>query len=351
MLKKRVLPGIFAALFLSFSLLFWYVVKRFYVEPFGWISFTKNFDANLIFLGLTLIGLILCSALLTITKPKTNLTKGVYFAASMLQWLFIPFGPFLILSMFVFFFGFMLFENVTFKTFHTYIRINFWDTYTRTIPGLISTMSLVIAITVFQSSINNVNNVSISIPDGIIEQTINFMSLPAVKGESTSNRELAQVNTATFDQLVNEQMQRFGITDPQQQQLIREQVKQMYGVETTPSASAPASALNRRENLTEILEVPPAGNALLNEVQNDYRTMVVSQTKQEVEKQLDRAIVRYRSYLPILNTLAVFFLLGIIALPVIVISVPLVTGIMLLLRKINFISVVKVKEEVERIEW
>ncbi len=350
MLKKKILPATFAILFLVFAILFWYVVKLFYLEPFGWISFTGNFDTNLILLAITLIGMILFSSLLTIIKPKTNFTKAVYFVASMFQWLFLPFGPFLLISMFIFFTAFLVFENTTFRTFHSFILINFWDTYSRTIPGLISTVTLVIAIALFQSSLNNVNNVKISIPVGIIEQTINFMSLPAIQGESTSSNELAQLDTATFDQLVNEQMLRFGITDPAQQQLIREQVKQMYGVED-PSASVSAPGVNKRNNLTEILDVPPAGNALLNEVQNDYKSLVVTQTKREVERQLELAITRYRSYLPILNTLAVFFLLGIISLPVMGISIPLVTFIMYLLKKAEIISITKVKAEIEQIVW
>jgi len=353
MLKKGILPGVFSGLFLTFSILFWYVVKRFYVEPFGWISFTKNFDTNLIFLGFTLIGLILFSALLTVVCPKSTLTKGTYFLASMFQWIFLPFGPFLILSLFIFFAGFLLFEYTTYKTFHSYIKINFWDTYTRTIPGLITMISIVIGIVVFQASINNVNNVKISVPDSIIEQTINVMSLPAVKGESaTVGKELARADAATLDQIINEQLKRFGITDPGQQQLIREQVKDMYGVDTqTSSQSAPLQRGER--DLTEVLNipVPPAGNALLNDVESDYKQLIVDQTKKEVEQQLDLAIYKYRSYLPILNTLAIFFLLGIISLPVMWLTIPLVSGIMLLLRRFNFISVVKVKEDVEHIAW
>lgn len=334
---------------------FWYVVKSFYVEPFSWISFTKKFDGNLVYLGIAIIGLIITSAQLSIFRPKTTLTRASYLLGGTFQFVFLPFEPFLLLSILFFFLGFWLFERNVYKSLHDYIKINFWETFSHTIPGLITFMSIVIAIVTLQASVNNINDVKITIPDSVIEKTIDFLTQtgtpqplqPNVKGETTIAQ--AAPDDETIDQLINEQIDKYGITDPTQKAIIREQVKKLYGGQTSNTVTVPSAPSSGTAEDT--FSLPPNGTELLQEVQQDYKQMLVNQTKAEVEKQLDLAVYQYRSYLPVLNTLAVFFLLSIINLPVMIISIPLVTGIMFLMRNLGIITIVKVQQEVEHIAW
>jgi hypothetical protein len=86
-------------------------------------------------------------------------------------------------------------------------------------------------------------------------------------------------------------------------------------------------------------------------IQREYRRLLIEQTKKEVERQIDTQVSQYRPYLPILNTVAIFFLLSIINLPIVLITIPIVSFIMYLIKRYGLISIVTVKTDVERIAW
>lgn len=363
MLKKSIIPGVFSGLFLTFSILYWYVVRRFYNDPFAWFKFEGNFDNNLIYLIFSTVGLIIFSSLLTIIRPKSRTSLGTYGLGALIQFIFLPFEPFLIVSMFVFFLGFWFYESGSDKIFHSYIKINFWDTYTKTIPGLLTFLTIVIAIVCYQAGLDKARTLKITVPERLIEQTIDFLGGGNIKGESTSinapesTRTLAQSNVentqaddATIEQILNEQLQKYGITDPVQQQLIKEQIKQMYGVGGTQSSESGRSPSPQQTTTAPPNPNDPVGG-LSQQVQQEYRRLLIEQTKNEIERQLDANVAQYRPFIPVLNTIALFFLLSIINLPVMILSIPLVTGIMYAMRRYGLISIVKVKQDVERLAW
>lgn len=357
MMKKSVIPGVLSGIFLTIAIIFWYVVRRFYDDPFSWISFKNSFDYSLIFLILSIIGLAVVSALLSIIRPKSKVTLGTYTLGSLLQFIFLPFDPFLIFASLFFFYGFWSFERETNKIFHQYIKIHFADTYWKTIPGLITCLTLLIAVVCYQSSIDKAKTLRITIPEQLIEQTVDMISGPQVKGESTS---LAQADDSSVEQIIEEQLQKYGIKDPAQRELIKEQVKQMYGIDTGTeplTATVPPGLEKALEDdksglLDQLTEkLTGEGTTMNQNLQQEYRRLLIDQTKKEVERQIDSKVSQYRPFLPIMNTIAIFFLLSIINLPIVLVTIPIVSSIMYLMKRYGLISIVSVKMDVERIAW
>lgn len=272
MLKKSIIPIFFASLFLLFTTAFWYVVRRFYNDPFGWFSFAGT-DQDVSLLILSTVGMVVFASLLFILKPSSTKIISILGIATAIQFIFIPFGWILIVSAAFFFFGFWRYLAKTNKAYHNHIKIDFWDTYSRTIPGLITFLTITIALITYQASTDKAQTFRVTIPEKLIEQTINF---------------------------------------------------------TTPNEGA--------------LQFVQGINL-------HYRELLIQNTKNELEQQIDEQLYQWRPFIPLVNTLAIFFLIGIINFPVMLLSTLVVSGIMYLMKQNGLITVVKVQEEVERLAW
>jgi uncharacterized membrane protein YvlD (DUF360 family) len=73
--------------------------------------------------------------------------------------------------------------------------------------------------------------------------------------------------------------------------------------------------------------------------------------KNQLEEQVNGLVNKYAMYIPVLNAIAVFFLLSILNLPVMLLCIGLVVIVMDTLKFLKVIDVVKVKMEVERFAW
>lgn len=254
----------------------------------------------------------------------------------------------------IFAIGFMFYEWSTNKLFHSFVRIDFWDTYTKTIPTLITFLTVVMAVIQWQSSIDNLKQLKITIPKSIIEKAFLSASGDDVKGVHTY---IAQTNpdTQEINDLINKQLIQMGITDPQEQAVMRDQVKQKLGISSPTGTPAPVKA-----GSTKMVATPTPTKSLFNgldsipgmeAIKTNYRDQLVNQLKQQLEDQVNQLIGKYSPYIPVLNAIAIFFLLSILNLPVMLLSIALVVVTMNILRRLKIISVVKVKVEVERFAW
>jgi hypothetical protein len=372
MWKRRIIPLLFCIAFVASTAYFWYLLKGFYDTPFIWTRFNNDFNFRMIPLGINLVVLIFFSSLLTLVKPRSHLVYGVYVVAAATFMFFIPVGVLHVTSAVLFALGFIFYEWGTNKLFHSYIKINFWDTYTKTIPTLITFLTVVIALGHFQASIDHIRELKITLPRVILEKAFESVtgSNENVQGTSTymaqSNLDSAEVN-----ELINQQLEQFGITDPVQQQLFREQVKQQLGIApltTSPEVASAAAGTTQQESLQQLTTdqpittpgVSPSTNSFINslgslpgvdQVQTAYKDQLINQFKTQIENQINGLINKYSSYIPILNAIAIFFLLSILNLPVMLLSIALVVMTMDTLRFLKIIEVIKVKMDVERFAW
>lgn len=373
MWKRRIIPLLFCIAFIASTAYFWYLMKGFYETPFIWTRFNNDFNFRMIPLGINLVVLIFFSSLLTLVKPRSHLVYGVYVVAAATFVFFIPIGILHGTAAVLFALGFIFYEWATNKLFHSYIKINFWDTYTKTIPTLITFLTFVIAIGHFQASIDHLTELKISVPRIILEKAFESVSgdnKQQVKGTSTY---IAQsgVDSAEVNELINQQLIQFGITDPVQQQLFREQVKQQLGIApltTSPQVASAAAGTTQQELLQQLsadtpITTPgaiPGTSSLINnistfpgveQVQTAYKDQLINQFKVQIENQINGLINKYSWYIPILNGIAIFFLLSILNLPVMLLSIALVVMVMDTLRFLKIIEVIKMKMDVERFAW
>jgi hypothetical protein len=345
-------------------------MQGFYETPFIWTRFNNDFNFRMIPLGINLVVLIFFSSLLTLVKPRSHLVYGVYIVAAATFIFFIPVGVLHVTAAVLFALGFIFYEWATNKLFHSYIKINFWDTYTKTIPTLITFLTVVIALGHFQASIDHLTELKISVPRIILEKAFESVSgdNQQVKGTSTY---IAQsgIDSEEVNELINQQLIQFGITDPVQQQLFREQVKQQLGIApltTSPQVASAAAGTTQQELLQQLNTDQPITkpgdipSSLINNlgsfpgvdhVQTAYKDQLINQFKVQIENQINGLINKYSWYIPIINAIAIFFLLSILNLPVMLLSIALVVMIMDTLRFLKIIEVVKVKMDVERFAW
>jgi hypothetical protein len=180
---------------------------------------------------------------------------------------------------------------------------------------------------------------------------------------------ITQVLMPEVNDLINKQLEQFGITDPSQQELYREQIKQQLGVApltTEPLSATQSPALTTQEELLKQLTPQTSSskqatsssfinklNSIpgLAQIQENYKDQLVNQMKNQLEEQVNGLVNKYAMYIPVLNAIAVFFLLSILNLPVMLLCIGLVVIVMDTLKFLKVIDVVKVKMEVERFAW
>lgn len=355
MWKRFIIPLLFCIAFIASTAYFWYLLKGFYDNPFIWTRFNNDFNFSMIPLGINLVILIFFSSLLTLVKPRSHLVYGVYVVAASTFVFFLPITVIYVTAAVLFALGFVFYEWGTNNLFHSYIKINFWDTYTKTIPTLITFLTVVIALGHFQASIDHLNELKISIPRVILEKAFESISADTGNVQGT-NTYIAQANVDSpeVNDLINKQLEQFGITDPAQQEIFREQVKQQLGVapETTSLEVASAPAALTSPSTTSVSPINNIGSLPgFSQVQTAYKDQLINQLKTQIEGQINGLINRYASYIPMLNAIAIFFLLSILNLPVMLLSIGLVVITMDTLRFLKVIDVVKVKMDVERFAW
>lgn len=353
-----------AGFFIIASVWFWHALAAVYRTPYAWTSFNNDFNYSLIPLAAAIIVMIVFSSLLTVFKANTLLSKIVYGTGAAAHLVFLPFGIVNIGAGVLFYIGFVAYERYTGEMLHNCVKIHFFDTYWRTVPSLITYFTFVIAIGSFQASIDNLNSLKITIPKGVIEQTVNLVTGGSVKGESTfiAQNPPSSTDMEALDEIVNEQLSRFGITDPRQKAFIKQQVYQQAGLQMPVTAPSPTIFPNTTPGSPVPSGFAPTGtlpsfpvfsqsNALAGQLQQEYKEILVQQSKAMIERQLEGIIERNRMYIPILNAIAIFFLVSIINIPVMLVSVGTVTLVMSLMKSSGMISVVRIQAEVERLTW
>jgi hypothetical protein len=369
MWKRFIIPLLFCIAFVGASCEFWYLLKGFYETPFIWTRFNNDFNFSIIPLGINLVVLIFFSSLLTLVKPRSTHVYAVYVFAALTMFVFLKLTILTGLAAIVYAIGFAFYEWSTNKLFHSYIKIDFWDTYTKTIPTLITFLTVVISLGHFQASIDHLNQLKITIPKILIEKAFESVS-PGTNVKGAHTNYIAQnTDSPEVNDLINKQLEQFGITDPSQQELYREQIKQQLGVApltTEPLSATQSPALTTQEELLKQLTPQTSSskqatsssfinklNSIpgLAQIQENYKDQLVNQMKNQLEEQVNGLVNKYAMYIPVLNAIAVFFLLSILNLPVMLLCIGLVVIVMDTLKFLKVIDVVKVKMEVERFAW
>ncbi|MCX7996570.1 MAG: hypothetical protein N2691_02300 [Patescibacteria group bacterium] len=403
MSKKTVLPGFFALCFLFSALFFWYTVFRLYQKPFSWTDFNSVFNSSLLLTGMSWVCMLTCAAVLAVLKPDPALTKVLFIVSAASQWTMIPFSVLGVIAAIIFFVAFAAGERNARCLFHNSIKINFWEPFSRSIPLVVSLLSCTVAFVVYDGSRRNIDSFRISIPRGVIENAVNTVLSPQVKGQMTALPvdEIAEETLAMarirepetprepgvslsptplavlpddeiyasgfdVDRFIANQLQRFGVTDPAQQEFVKEMVKQRIAA-TIRSASGDVVS----ESLPQLqttgnpalpiqppLESMLPGDSLMGTIQsfdeglNDsYRQYMFEQAQTVLESQLNGMVRQYKPVIPVLNTLSIFFLLSVLHFPVLYGSLFFLTGILNLLRTLKVFTVVTVKMDVERLAW
>lgn len=288
MLKKTLFPVLYAIAFLGSSTAFWYFLDQLYQTPFIWMEFNFALNQKLIPIGVSVIGTIIAASLLTIFKPHPLFHKITFILGALIGFLFLPQTEFTFLCICIFAAGFLIYERATTDTFHSFIKIQFWETYSHTIPGLLTAFAFCVAIGSYQASSLAINDFRIAIPDSVLEQTIRMFQ-PA-QPQNQINPEVQ----AVLDQL---------------------------------------------------------GGVLPNETIEDVNQRIFEQTKLQIEGQINSAVDQYKPFIPFLSAAAIFFFFNILNFPVLILSTALVSLIMKVLTVTKVISIVTVKMDVERFAW
>lgn len=389
MWKKIIVPSIFALCYLSAAVGFWYFLQPIYADPFIWTKLDYSFNLLLLPVGGTIIAMVLFSALLNIFKPTMVFSHVAYVVAAALQFVFIPFSIPACIAAFIFVAGFSQYERTTSTIFHSYIKIKFWDTYTRSIPIIMSALAFVFALGLYQASTLSVNEFKIEIQRQWVEQTLDLVtsdSGASVQGVSTvaqepvRTRPLAQAQSQPspepaetsqeeiMEQYINQQLDQLGITDPTQREIIKQQVRQQLEAQAAAQNAQPGSGSNGEATTgavdtgSAIVPQTASGSAStfpqtpiapvsMNALQDQYRELLITQTMQQLDAQFNTLINQYRPYLPFVSAVAGFIFFSILNLPVTILSILLVAMIMNLLKALKIISIVQVKMEVDRLAW
>jgi hypothetical protein len=394
MWKKIIVPSIFALCYLCAAVGFWYFLQPIYADPFIWTKLDYSFNLLLLPVGGTIIAMVLFSAMLNIFKPTMVFSHVAYVVAAALQFVFIPVSIPAFIAAVIFVAGFSQYERTTSSIFHSYIKIKFWDTYTRSIPIIMSALAFVFALGLYQASTVTVEEFKIEIQREWVEQTLDLVTSnngASVQGVSTiaqapyqsqtpsptQARPLAQAQAQPapapaetsqeeiMEQYINQQLDQLGITDPAQREIIKQQVRQQLEAQaaaqnaqpgTTSSGSADTSTGDNGMDITasgsaSTLPETPIAPVPMNALQDQYRELLITQTMQQIDSQLNTLINQYRPYLPFVSAIAGFLLFSILNLPVTILSILLVVMIMNLLKALKIISIVQVKMEVDRLAW
>ena len=289
MLKKSLFPILYALIFCISTGFFWYTAAELYRTPFIWMDLGLELQKKLVPIGIAVIGTIFSASLLTIFKPHAFFSKITYFGGASLSFLFLPQTELTFLASAIFTAGFLLYESATTDTFHSYIKIRFWETYSRTIPGLLTAFAFCVAVGSFQASSLAVETFQITLPESVVEQTVQFL------------QPQPEPQLETID----------------------------------PSAQA---------LIDQIQEFVPG-------VQTQTQEFLIEQTKLQLENRINQSIDQYRTFIPIISAAAIFFFFSILNFPVMILSTVIVSATMKLLTLTKVISVVTVKMDVERFAW
>lgn len=397
-------PSIFALCYLCAAVGFWYFLQPIYAHPFIWTKLDYSFNLLLLPVGGTIIAMVLFSALLNIFKPTMVFSHVAYVVAAALQFVFIPVNIPAVIAAVIFVAGFSQYERTTSDIFHSYIKIKFWDTYTRSIPIIMSALAFVFALGLYQASTQKVNDFKIEIQREWVEQTLDLVTSgngASVQGVSTMAQNSAQTQTSSpeearaldrplaqaqsqptpepaetsqdeiMEQYINQQLDQLGITDPAQREIIKQQVRQQLEAQaaaqntgqtgttdtgsgtfdsdsntSTGSATLPDTASG-----AGTIRQTPIAPVSMNALQDQYRELLITQTMQQLDAQFNTLINQYRPYLPFVSAVAGFIFFSILNLPVTILSILLVVMIMNLLKALKIISIVQVKMEVDRLAW
>jgi hypothetical protein len=403
MWKKIIVPSIFALCYLCAAVGFWYFLQPIYSNPFIWTKLDYSFNLLLLPVGGTIIAMLLFSSLLNIFKPTMVFSHAAYVVAAAIQFVFVPLSIPACIAAVIFIAGFSQYERTTSSIFHSYIKIKFWDTYTRSIPTIMTALAFVFALGLYQASTLTVQDFKIEIQRQWIEQALDLVtssngasvqgvsimaqtpsrnqvpllsqSRPIAQSQSQPSPEPAETSQQEFiEQYINQQLDQLGITDPTQREIIKQQVRQQLeaqvatqnsqhsseskreaatgGVVTgsntsTGSANTPKTASGSASPFQQTPLAPVSTNAL----QDQYRELLISQTMQQLDAQFNTLINQYRPYLPFVSGIVGFIFFSILNLPVAILSILLVFLLMNLLKALKIISIVQVKMEVERLAW
>lgn len=288
MLKKTLFPILYAAFFLVSSAFFWYYLSELFLTPFLWMNPGFELQLKLIPIGISIIGAIIAASLITIFKPHLLFSRITFVLGALVSLFFLPVTELTFISACIFAIGFLMYEHSTYHTFHSFIKIKFWETYSHTIPGLLTTLAFCVAIGSFQASSLAVQEFRISIPDALMEQTLRMFQ-PSVPAQTP---------------------------DPAMEELLQ----QLEGL------------------------VPQ-------QTMEDANARILEQTKLQIEAQINRAVEQYRPFIPFISAAALFFFFSILNFPVMILSIAVVSLIMKILTRTGVISILTVKMDVERFAW
>lgn len=340
MTKHSLYSYFFGFLFIVASYVFWLQVHTLYQTPYFWANLDHSWLFKIIPLGVSFVFLVLAASLLVILKTSRFFSAVIYIIGAALQLTFTGIDILMLVSSTIFIFAFLNYEQACSSIFHSFITIDFWSTYSRTIPGLITTLILGISIGAFQFSADKAGEFKFTIPDAMVDQVVklvlNGSSTPSVPvtQQQAPQAQTPAVSNELIESALQEQFRANNITDPAQQQALREEVRKRLEQQFSSTASA-----------TTQQGTPATGVINMEAYQNQVRKLA----KSEFERQAAVLVEQYRPYLPYISAFATYFILSIINLPVMLVSISFVVGIMTLLKKIKVLSVVKVKMDVERL--
>lgn len=341
MSKRSIYSYLFGFLFLVSSYGFWLQVHNVYSEPYFWANLDHTWIWKVIPLGVSLTFLVIAASLLVIFKMSRFFSAVVYIVGALIQLVIAGPDLLMIASSVIFIFSFLNYEQACSSIFHSFIKIDFWATYSRTVPALITTLILGISIGSFQFSSAQADEFTFTIPDAMVDQVVklvlngNNTPVTQTTPQQTTQQTAPIVSDELVESALQEQFRTNNITDPQQQEALRVEVRRQ--LEAQFGSSSPSATTQQR--------TPGTGLMNLESYQNQVRKLA----KTEFERQAAILIDQYRPYLPYISAFATYFILSIINLPVMMLSIALVVGIMTILKALKVISVVKVKMDVERL--
>lgn len=171
MSKQTIVEAIIASLFVIGSFVFWFLVGRLYQDPFLWTQFDLEWPARLINIAITLLWLTTMMGLFVVTKTNLAMSIIAYIIGGTIQFLFIPFSLLTFVCFTIFSFAFFSAQQTSKSYFENALKINIWNSFSRTIPSLFFAMVILVGVGQFAVSSSEINEFDFEIPQPFLEET------------------------------------------------------------------------------------------------------------------------------------------------------------------------------------
>jgi hypothetical protein len=312
-MKRALLANVFAILFVLAAALVWFVCAWIFAEPFRWASLDPAWMRYAAFLAGAIALLIVIASILSLLRPSSEYAFAVFVVGGAIAFAFLPVSVFTAAAAMLFAVGFHFFEKGVQETFHSFVHVDFGSTYRKTIPTLLSMIALVVAVGQYQASRNAIDSFRYEVPASWVNTAADIVASQSGAGETADISE----------QRIQEELSRYDTAGNEKQlELMRSLVTQAL-----------------RDEVEEARIV----------AERSIRERIREMARNEIERQINGFVDTYRPYLPLISAFVIFSTVNLFSVPVLLVSIALTVFVIAIMKRLRIVSVIKVKQEVERL--